>query len=98
MDEIGAAAEEDVLAIVHNFAGAGMFIGGGASAHVGAALKESDLNSDMGERAACGEAGETTADDSDIQWRRIRGHIPIAKQTYHGDTEARRTTKISRGS
>lgn len=63
MDEIGAAAEQDVLAVVHHLAGAGMLIGRGASANVGASLKDCDLKTRIGKRAAGGQSGKTAADD-----------------------------------
>jgi hypothetical protein len=38
VDEVGAAAEQDVLAVIDGLAGAGVGIGGGAAANVGAAF------------------------------------------------------------
>jgi hypothetical protein len=61
LDEVGANAEENVLAVVDDFAGAGVFVGGSASAEVGAALEESDAEAGVGEGAGGGEAGEAAA-------------------------------------
>src|SRR4051794_33736204 len=63
--EIGAAAEENVLAVVDDLAGAGMFIGGGASAEIGTLFEQRDAESGVGERAASGESGESAADNGD---------------------------------
>src|SRR5258708_26808990 len=52
-------AEEDVLAVVDDFAGAGMLVGGSASAEVGAALEEGDAEVGIGEGAGGGEAGRS---------------------------------------
>jgi hypothetical protein len=62
-DEIGAKFEEHVLAIVHDFAGSGVFVGAGAASEVGAALENSYLESAFGEGTSRGEAGEAAADD-----------------------------------
>ncbi len=63
LDQVGADAEENVLAVVDDFAGAGMFIGGSASAEIGAALEERHAEAGIGERAGCGEAGEAASGD-----------------------------------
>ena len=47
-EQIGAGAEEDVLAVVHDFAGAGMFVGRSAAAEVGAALEDGDAEAAAG--------------------------------------------------
>src|SRR3954463_10137567 len=57
--EIGAAAEENVLAVVDDLAGAGMFVGGGASTEIGTLLEKRDTESGIGECAPCGESGES---------------------------------------
>jgi hypothetical protein len=57
LDEVAADAEEDVLAVVHYFAGAGVLVGGSASTEVGAALEESDAETRVGQGAGGGEAG-----------------------------------------
>jgi hypothetical protein len=48
LHEIGAQAEEHVLAVVHDFAGAGMFPGGGAAAEEGTLLEEGDAETGVG--------------------------------------------------
>ena len=65
VDEGSAAADEDVLAVIDDLAGAGMFIGGGASADVGTTLEKMDTVASVGERACGGEAGKTSTDDGD---------------------------------
>jgi len=52
-----------VLAVIDDFAGAGMLVGRGASAEVGAALEEGDAEAGIGEGAGGCEAGEATAGD-----------------------------------
>jgi hypothetical protein len=63
VDEVGAAAEEDVLAVVDDFVGGGVGVGGGSAAYVGAAFEELDLVARGGEGAGCGEAGDAGAYD-----------------------------------
>ena len=57
LDEVGADPEENVLAVVDHFAGAGMLVGRSASAEVGAALEERDAEAGIGEGAGGGESG-----------------------------------------
>src|SRR6185437_659508 len=64
-DEVGAAAEEDVLAVVDDFVDAGMEVGGGASAEVAAALGELHAIAGFGEGAGSAHAGDAAADDGD---------------------------------
>ena len=63
LDQVGADAEENVLAVVDDFAGAGMLVGRSASAEVGAALEESDAKAGVGESAGGGESGEAASGD-----------------------------------
>ena len=65
VDERGAAADEDVLAIVDDLAGAGMFVGGGAATEVGAALEEVNAVACVGEGAGGGDSGQASADYGD---------------------------------
>ncbi len=67
-DEIGAAAEEDVLAVVDDFVDAGMQVGGGAAAEVAAALDELHAIAGFGEGAGGAHAGYAAADDGDGAW------------------------------
>src|ERR1700755_75561 len=48
-DEVCTAAEEQVLAVVDDFASAGVFVGRGASTDVGAALNEMHFVAGIGE-------------------------------------------------
>ena len=67
-DEVGAAAEEDVLAVVDDFVDAGMQVGGGAAAEVAAALDELHAIAGFGEGAGSAHAGYAAADDGDGAW------------------------------
>src|SRR5262249_28128278 len=62
--EIGTAAEQQMLAVVDNFSGPGMLVGGGAAAEVRAALEQRDPESDVGQRAARSETSQAATDDS----------------------------------
>ena len=64
-DEVCAAAEEDVLAVVDDFVDAGMQIGGGAAAEVATALDELHAIAGFSERAGGAHAGDAAADDGD---------------------------------
>jgi hypothetical protein len=64
-DEIGAAAEERMLAVVDDFVDAGMEIGTGATTEVAAALDELHAEASLGESAGRAHAGDTCADDGD---------------------------------
>ena len=52
VDEIRAAAEQHVLAVVHDLAGGGQLVGGSASTEVGATLEELDEEAGVGESTA----------------------------------------------
>jgi len=66
IDQIGAELEEHMLAIVYDFAGAGVFVGTGPAAEVGAALENIHPESAPGECTTSREAGEATTDDRNI--------------------------------
>ena len=61
LDQVGADAKEDVLAVVDDLAGAGMFVGRSAAAEIGAALKKRYAKAGVGESAGSGESGEAAA-------------------------------------
>jgi hypothetical protein len=61
-DEIGAAAEEHVLAVVDDLVDAGMQVGAGASAEIAAALDELHAEPGLGQRAGRAHAGHAAAD------------------------------------
>ena len=62
-DEIGAAAEEHVLAVVDDLVDAGMQIGAGAAAEVAAPFDEVHAESGFGKSAGRAHAGHAAADD-----------------------------------
>ena len=64
-DEIGAAAEEHVLAIVDDFIDAGMQIGTCATAEVAPPLNKIDAQPGFSQRAGGTHAGYAPADDGD---------------------------------
>src|SRR6185503_547125 len=73
-EKIGAAAEEDVLAVVDDFIDAGMQVGGGASAEVATAFDELHAIAGFGQCTRGAHAGDSAADDRDdkrdgLVWR-----------------------------
>ena len=54
LDQVGTNAKQDVLAIVDDLAGAGMFIRRCASAEIWTALEKGDAKARIGEGAGCG--------------------------------------------
>src|SRR6266851_272503 len=62
-EQVSARAEEHVLAVVHNFAGAGMFVRGGATAEVRASLKNGHAEAAAGEGTGGRQSGESASDD-----------------------------------
>src|SRR5450432_3079782 len=81
--QICAGAEQDVLAVVHDFAGAGMFVGGGASAEVGAAFEDGDLKAAASKGARGGNSGESASDDGycggTVRHQTIRCNNPLPR-------------------
>src|ERR1700731_2493986 len=61
LDEISADAEEDVLAVVDDFAGSGMLVGRCASAEIRPAPKERDAKAGIGGSEGGGGSTQTTA-------------------------------------
>jgi hypothetical protein len=61
-DQIGAAAEEHVLAVVDDFIDAGMTVGAGPTAEVAAPLDELDAKTGLGQRTGSAHAGHASAD------------------------------------
>ncbi len=64
-DEIGAAAEEHMLAVIDDFVDAGMQVGACAATKIAAALDELDTKAGIGQRAGSTHAGDAAADDRD---------------------------------
>jgi len=67
VEEVGAAAEEDVLAVVEGFAGLGFFEGTGAPAEDSACFEEGDVEACGFEGDGGGHAGEAATDDDDAR-------------------------------
>ena len=63
VDEIGAAAEKHVLAVVDGLIGAGMFVRRCAATEIRTPLEQRDLHAGVGQCATCREAGETASED-----------------------------------
>ena len=61
LDQVGAAAEQDVLAVVDHFPGRGMLVGGGASTEEGTAFEKGDFVAGAGEGSRGGQAGQAAA-------------------------------------
>src|SRR5580704_8727105 len=75
LDQVGAAPQQHMLAIVHHFAGAGMLIGRSASAEIRPALKEGHAKAATGKGATSREARQSATDyrNSEILCRML-GH------------------------
>src|SRR5947209_1785823 len=64
MNEIGAAAEKHMLAIVNYFTSARMLVGRGPPTNVWPLFKNRDVHAGIGQRAARGQPGQSSADYS----------------------------------
>ena len=67
LDQVGADAEQDVLAIVDNFSRTGMFIRRCTAAEEGAFLEERHPKPGVGQGARGSESGETASGDGDCR-------------------------------
>ena len=65
LDQVRAHTKQDVLAVVDNFPGTRMLVGGGASAEEGALLEKRDTETSVRECTGGGETGETAPGDGD---------------------------------
>src|SRR5580765_8990391 len=65
MDEVGTAAKQHMLAVVHHLARARMLIRRRSAAHIGPPLKKRNAQPCIGERAARRQPGQSAADDCD---------------------------------
>src|SRR5215510_5919754 len=74
VDQVGAAAEQHMLAVVHYFAGTRMFIRRRAPAHIRTALEQRDVKIGTSKRTAGGQPGETGANNCDSFLLRFRRH------------------------
>ncbi len=72
VDEVGAAAEQDVLG-VDDFVEGGVGVGVGAAADEGLALEERDAGAGAGESDGGGEAGGSCTEDKDV-WGELVNH------------------------
>src|SRR5215470_16149600 len=61
INEVGATAKKNVLAVVHDFAGSRMLVGRCATAKVGTPLEQGDLESDIGQSAARSQTGKAAS-------------------------------------
>ena len=98
VDEVGAAAQQDMLAVIHDFAGAGMLVGGGAASEVRTALEQGDLVSRLGQCASGGEPGQATANHGHSRGisgahSLIRRHRPL-QSTRSFSAMVRRTRSV----
>ena len=71
VNEIGAATEKNVLAVVDHLAGAGKLVRRRAATEVGAALEELDVITSVSQRARRRQSGKAPADDGDRTTARI---------------------------
>src|SRR5450755_2282893 len=65
IEKVGATAEQHMLAIIDNFASAGMLIRRGAAAKIRASLKQRHLKPRFRQGASCGKAGQASSGDCD---------------------------------
>ena len=64
-DEVGAAAEQHVLAVVDDFVDAGMQVRRGAATEIAATFDELHAEAGFGQRTSGAHAGDAAADDGD---------------------------------
>ncbi len=64
-NEICAATQQKMLAIIQHLARAWMFIRGGAATNIRTSLKKRDLESHVSQSTACGKSGQPAADYRD---------------------------------
>jgi hypothetical protein len=64
-EEVGAAAEEDVLAVVDDFVDAWMKVGGGATAQIAPPFDEVHAQAGFGQGTGSAHAGNAAADYGD---------------------------------
>jgi hypothetical protein len=76
-DQIGAAAEEHVLAVVDDLIDTGMAIGAGPAAEIAAPLDELDAEPGLGQSAGRAHAGHASADYDHRLFRAWRQVIPF---------------------
>ena len=62
-DEVGAAAEENMLTVVNDFVDARMQIGAGAPAQIAATFDKLYVKTCFSQRTGSAHAGDTTSDD-----------------------------------
>lgn len=67
--EVGAAAEQDVLTVIDDFAGTGMFIRRSSTAKEWLAFEEGNRIPGVCERTCGGQSGEATTDYGDARGR-----------------------------
>src|SRR5215813_10743543 len=72
VDQVGAAAEQHMLAVVHYFAGTRMFIRRRAPAHIRTALEQRDVKIGTSKRTAGGQPSETCTHNCDFLLSRFR--------------------------
>ncbi len=77
LDQIGADAKQHVLAVVDDFAGAGMLVGRSAAAEIGTPLEESDAKAGVGQGAGGGESGQAATGDGDCRLGGILVHAGL---------------------
>ena len=82
LNQIGAASQQKMLAIIQDFAGSWMFIGRRSASDVRAFFEYCDLESGISQRAARSEASQATADD--------RNRLSLAGDccSYHAQDKA----------
>src|SRR6185312_1103280 len=74
IDQVRAAAQQNVLAVVHNFAGARMFVGRSASPEVGTLFEEPDAESATRQGASGGQSGQAAANHGNCRGPLLAHH------------------------
>ena len=65
LNQVRAEAKQNVLTVVDDFTGAGMFVRGSASTQERPLLEQRDAEPVVRKSAGCGKSGETTSGDCD---------------------------------
>ena len=68
IEQVRAAAEQHMLAVINSLPGAGMLIGRCAPTEIGSAFKERDAKPSISQGASGGKARESASGDGDGRW------------------------------
>src|SRR6185437_4510548 len=109
LNDIRASAEQNMLAVVHHFSGAGMFVGGSAAAQVRTLFEEGDAETADRQSASGGQSREAAANHGNCRgallahhkrrfttpFPRISSFSLVASRTFPWNTSYRRLAILS---